>query len=187
VPGSSVEDRRLGQRLVAKELAALGEVYDLYSSAVYGVALKVTAERRAAEEVTREVFLDLWRRPGCFDANVSQLRPWLAMRAHRRAVESVRQRSRAPRNERMAIDLDRVIDVDEIVQSVLKTEEVRAALAALPEDERTAIRLAYFAGKNYREVAADLGVPDDIVKARMCSGLRRLASSLPAEVVEEER
>jgi RNA polymerase sigma-70 factor (ECF subfamily) len=168
-------------------LEALGEVYDLYGAAVYGVALKITAERRAAEEVTREVFLELWRRPGCFDPSGSPLRPWLAMRAHRRAVESARRRKRTAPSEQMVIDLDRPIDLDEIIQSVLKTEEVRTALAALPEDERTAIRLAYFAGKNYREVAADLDVPEATVRARMCSGLRRLASSLPAEAVEEER
>jgi Sigma-70, region 4 len=61
------------------------------------------------------------------------------------------------------------------------------ALAALPEDQRTAIRLAYFAGKTYQQVAAALDLPEDTVKARMCSGLRRVASSVHVAVVEEER
>ena len=79
-----------------------------------------------------------------------------------------------------------MIDVDEAVQSVLNTEEVSAALAALPEDERTAIRLAYFGGKTYREVASDLGIPEDVVKSRLHSGLVRMTGSLHTEDVGQD-
>lgn len=187
MPGSSVEDRRLYQRLRGKELDALGAIYDMYGGVVYGVVLKVTGEHAAAESLTREVFVDLWRHPEGFDPSRSPLRPWLAMQAHRRAVETVRVRAAiSGQGERMVVGADRVIDVDEVIQSILRAEEVRTALAALPEDQRTAIRLAYFAGRTYQQVAAALDVPEDAVKARMCSGLRRLASPEHVEIVEEE-
>jgi RNA polymerase sigma factor (sigma-70 family) len=169
-------------------LDALGEVYDMYGAVVYGVALKVTGERAEAEALTREVFLDLWRHPERFDPSRSPLRPWLAMLAHRRAVEAVRARAAPSRQgDGMVASSGRVLDLDEIMQSIIRAEEVRAALAALPEDQRTAIRLAYFAGKTYQQVAAALDLPEDTVKARMCSGLRRVASSVHVAVVEEER
>ena len=183
-PNSSVEDRRLRQRLLARELDALGEVYDRYGAVVYGVAMTVTAERDAADGVTQETFLDLWRQPERFDPSRGPLRPWLAMVAHCRAVETVRDRIAGQgRDQQLAIPVDRVLDIDEIAQSVLSTEEVRTALGALPEDERTAIRLAYFAGKTYRQVAAELDVGEDMIKARIDGGLRRMASSLHAEVI----
>jgi RNA polymerase sigma factor (sigma-70 family) len=183
-PNSSVEDRRFYQRLVARELDALGEVYDRYVAVVYGVAMTVTADRGAADGVTQEVFLDLWRQPERFDPSRGPLRPWLAMLAHRRAVETVRDRNIGPAgDQRSAMSVDRVVDIDEIAQSVLNTEEVRTALGALPEDERAAIRLAYFAGKTYCQVAAELDVAAEVIKARIDSGLRRLARSLHVEVV----
>jgi RNA polymerase sigma factor (sigma-70 family) len=182
-PNSSVEDRRLYQRLVARELDALGEVYDRYVAVVYGVAMTVTADRGAADGVTHEVFLDLWRHPEHFDPSGGPLRPWLAMRAHRRAVETVRNHILGQgRDHRSAISDDRVLDIDEIAHSVLNTEEVRAALGALPEDERAAIRLAYFGGKTYRQVAAELDVAEDMIKVRIDRGLRRMTRSLHNEV-----
>src|ERR1700737_5174712 len=131
-PPPSVEDRRLRQRLVARELDALGEVYDRYVAVVYGVAMTVTAERDAADGVTQETFLDLWRQPERFDPSRGPLRPWLAMAAHRRAVETVRDRiaGQGP-DQQLAIPVDRVLDIDEIAQSVLSTEEVRTALGGL--------------------------------------------------------
>jgi RNA polymerase sigma factor (sigma-70 family) len=148
----------------------------------------VAGERRAAEASTCEVFLDLWRHPERFDPSRGPLRPWLAMLAHRRAIESVRLRaSTPPPDQDVMVDLDCVIDIDEIIQSTLRTEEVRAAVAALPEDERTAIRMAYFAGRTYRQLAADLDVPERTIKARMSSGLRQVAASVHAEVAEEGR
>jgi RNA polymerase sigma factor (sigma-70 family) len=183
-PNSSVEDRRLYQRLVARELDALGEVYDRYVDVVYGVAMTVTADPDAADGVTHEVFLGLWRHPERFDPCGGPLRPWLAMLSHRRAVESVRDRTTGQgRDLRSANSFARVLDIDEIAHSVLNTEEVRAALGALPEDERAAIRLAYFGGKTYRQVAAELDVADDIVKARIDRGLRHMTTSLHTEVV----
>jgi RNA polymerase sigma factor (sigma-70 family) len=179
VPSASLGDRNLRHRLIVRDVDALGEVYSLYAAVVYGVAIRVTADPGTAEEVTRGVFLGLWRHPERFDPDQDRLRPWLARLAHEQAVAALRQATAArQRDERAAADDEWVIDIDEAVDAVVNTQQVRAALAALAEDEQGPIRMAYFAGKTYREVAVELGIADDTVKSRMYSGLRRMADAL---------
>jgi RNA polymerase sigma-70 factor (ECF subfamily) len=169
------------------DLDALGQAYDTYAAVVYGMALNITSDSRLAEDVTQAVFLGLWRRPERFDPDQKPLRPWLAERAHHLAMLARREAAATTRRDEQASEDDaRVIDIDEALQSVLRTEEVQAALAVLPDDERNAIRLAYFGGKTYREVAIELGAADDIIKARMFSGLRRMADSLGTEVARSD-
>jgi RNA polymerase sigma-70 factor (ECF subfamily) len=187
VPSASLGDRNLRHRLVVRDVEALGEVYDLYAAVVYGLAFKVSTDRGLAEQVTQVVFLDLWRRPERFDPGHGPLRPWLANQTHRHATLAVRQAAaNRRRDQQAAVEDDRAIDIDEAVQSVLKTEEVRAALAALPDDERSAIRQAYFGGKTYWEVAVEVGVAEDTITARLSSGLHRMSDSLRPEVVEQD-
>ncbi len=186
MPNTSFGDRKLHQRLAAKDVNALGEAYDRYASVVYGVALRVLVERSAAELATKEVFLELWRRPQRFDPDRGPLRAWLAALAHRTAVAAVHEQAASRRRHESTV-MDTVVDIDETIQSVISTEEVRAALAGLPEDERAPIRLAYFGGRTYRQVAADLGIDEETVKARMHSGLWRMTHAISADVGERDR
>src|SRR5215471_2717941 len=78
-------------RLVAGDDAALGEVYDQFSSLVYGLALRVIGDARAAEDVSQDVFVWLWERPTAFDPERGSLRSWLGTLTHRRAVDYVRR------------------------------------------------------------------------------------------------
>src|SRR5215475_8467849 len=71
---------------------AMAELYDRYSSVVYAVALRVLGNAAAAEDVLQEVFLQLWRNPGSFDASRGNLAPWLAVIARNRAVDGLRKR-----------------------------------------------------------------------------------------------
>ena len=82
------------RRLAAGDEEALGEVYDAYAPLVFGLALRVTRSREAAEDVTQEVFAFLWERPLVFDPAKGPLRTWLGTLAHRRAVEVVRREER---------------------------------------------------------------------------------------------
>jgi RNA polymerase sigma factor (sigma-70 family) len=187
VPSSSLGDRNLRHRLILRDVDALGEIYGLYAPVVYGVAMRIAIDKGAAEEVTRAVFLDLWRHPQRFDPDQDRLRPWLARVAHEQAVAALREATAIRRrDERAADDGDWIIDIDEAVGAVVNTEQMRAALAALAEDEQGPIRMAYFAGKTYREVAAELGIAEDIVKSRMYSGLRRMADALHPPLLRDE-
>jgi RNA polymerase sigma factor (sigma-70 family) len=175
---------RLRQRLLAHDIAALDEVYDQFAPCVFAVALRVTSDRHAAEDVTQEVLLDLWRRPERFHPERGALRPWLASIAHNRSVDWIRH-ERAARG-RDSANLGRglagaVPDVDGDVQAWMAAERLGQALSALPDCEQLAIRMAFFSSRTYRQVAAELDVPEGTIKSRIRSGLRHLSVSMYAE------
>ena len=77
-------------RLVAGDECALGECYDQYASFVYGIAVRVIGDRRAAEDVSQDVFVGLWERPAAFDPDRGSLRSYLLAQCHGRAVDLMR-------------------------------------------------------------------------------------------------
>ena len=78
------DDARMRDALTAGSADALAEVYDVHASAVYGIALRITHDHGAAEDVTQDVFVELWQRPERFDPAQAPLRGWLCMIARRR-------------------------------------------------------------------------------------------------------
>jgi RNA polymerase sigma-70 factor (ECF subfamily) len=184
VATATAEELARYQRLLGRSVEALAEIYDQYAPTVYGVALRVTNDRQAAEDVTQEVMLDLWRRPERFDPDRGGLRPWLATIAHHRSVDWIRSeqagRGRDRRNLTMILAEDAEA-ADDHVQAWMTADRVRLAVAALPESEQQAIRLAFFSGRTYRQVAADLDVAEGTIKSRIRSGLKHLSLAMYAE------
>ena len=175
-------ERDVRDRLVSGDEHALGEIYDQYASFVYGLALRVIGDPRAAEDVSQDVFVGLWERPTAFDPDRGSLRTWLGTLAHRRAVDYVRrEEARRRRAERDAARAVTAPDVEELATALVAAERVRAALDVLPSEQRRAIQLAYFGGKTYREVAAVLGIPEGTAKSRLRLGLRRIAEALESQ------
>jgi len=181
VPPSGWE-HEVRDRVVAGDDTALREVYDQYSSFVYGLAVRVIGDQRAAEDVSQDVFVAFWERPDAFDPARGSLRTWLGTLTHRRAVDHVRrEEARRRRAEREASRAVTEPDVEEMATALLTAERVRAALELLPADQRRAIQLAYFGGKTYRQVAETLGIPEGTAKSRLRLALRRIADALEAE------
>src|SRR5207302_5554753 len=89
-------------------------------------------------------------------------------------------RSEAAHDRRVRVDTvgTSIPEIQEAFESVLRADEVRAALEGLPPDERTAIRLAYFSNMTYQRVAIELGVPEGTAKSRIRVGLRRMAAAM---------
>jgi RNA polymerase sigma factor (sigma-70 family) len=175
-------ERRTRQRLLAGDESALGDCYDQYASFVYGLVLRVVRDPKAAEDVSQDVFLHLWEKPGCFDPAKGALRTWLGTLAHRRAVDHVRREE--ARRRRDGLERTRMTptpDVEEMAMALMTAERVRAALEELPTEQREAIRLAYFEGKTYREVAVVMGIPEGTAKSRLRLALRRVATTLESE------
>ena len=169
-------------RVVAGDDAALREVYDQYASFVYGIAMRVIGDSRAAEDVSQDVFVGFWERPAAFDPERGSLRTWLGTLTHRRAVDHVRrEEARRRRAEREAGRALAAPDVEEMATALLTAERVRAAVDVLPEEQRRAVQLAYFGGKTYRQVAEVLDIPEGTAKSRLRLALRRIADALEAE------
>jgi RNA polymerase sigma-70 factor, ECF subfamily len=164
--------------------SALAEVYRRHGGAVYGMAQRVLGSDGRAEEVTQDVFVDLWRRPERFDPARGSLRSFLLTVAHSRAIDVVRaDSSRATREERHARrTATGDYDLENQVWDLAVADQVKQAVAALPEAERQAIELAYFGGHTYREVAALLREAEGTVKSRIRRGLRRMGDALTEEM-----
>jgi RNA polymerase sigma factor (sigma-70 family) len=185
-PRSAAWEQTLRDRLVAGDEAALCELYDQFASFVFGLAVRVTNDQRAAEDVAQEVFIQVWERPASFDPTRGTMRAWLGTLAHRRAVDWVRREEAVRRRaQREALALPTPPDIEEMATALALAERVRMAVDALPGDQRTAVRLAYFAGKTYREVADELGIPEGTAKSRLRVGLRRVAEALEQEGISQ--
>lgn len=158
--------------------SAFSDLYDEVAPMVYGMALRITRAPAFAEEVSQEVFVQIWQQAGRFDRSKGSAKSWIATLAHRRAVDAVR------RNQ-SAMDRDAAVPVDTpgpdaAEQAVVADEHdrVRAALGGLSEVQREAITLAYYGGLTYREVAERLDSPVGTVKTRIRDGLHQLRSHL---------
>jgi RNA polymerase sigma-70 factor (ECF subfamily) len=159
---------------------ALAEIYRRHGGAVYGLARRILRSDAPAEEVTQEVFLDLWNQPEKFDAQRGTLRSYLLARTHGKAVDLIRsEEARRQREERLSRQTATAgYDIDHEVWDMAVAGQVQEALGTLPEELRHPIQLAYFGGHTYREVARILNQPEGTVKSRIRSGLGRLRASL---------
>ena len=156
--------------------SAFAEFYGHMSALVYGTVLKILRDPAMSEEVTQEVFVELWRLAPRFDAGRGTARSWAATIAHRRAVDRVRS-EQSSRNRDAVEHRQAERPRDEVVEEVvdrLDRSRVVEALDQLTGPQREAVALAYYGGHTYREVAALLGVPEGTIKTRIRDGLIKL-------------
>jgi len=160
--------------------SAFGELYDATSALVHGIVLKVVRDPSQAEEITQEVFVEIWRLAPRYETDRGSVKSWIATIAHRRAVDRVRsEQSHRDRTEVVGRQVERDHDsVSELVLDRLDRTRVIAALDLLTDDQRAAVELAYFGGHTYREVAVLLGAAEGTVKGRIRDGLIKLRDHL---------
>jgi RNA polymerase sigma-70 factor (ECF subfamily) len=160
---------------------AFEELYDAAAARIHGLVLRVVRDRAQAEEVTQEVFLDIWRTSARFDASLGSPLGWMLTIAHRKAVDRVRSAQSASDREGVygSRNQDRSFDVTaESAESRLEAQRVHQAMGSLTETQRGAVELAYLGGYTHTEVAALLGVPLGTAKTRIRDGLIRLRDTL---------
>ncbi len=187
---------------------AFAALYDRHAAGVHGVALRMTGDRGAAEEVVQETFLALWNRAEAFDPAVASLATWLRSIARNRAVDRLRAAGRRPRlvalpggvgEDEAAASMERLDpglavlggaarDPDPVlaVEGVEARELIAEALSGMPDDERTVILLAYQQELSQSEIAERLGWPLGTVKTRTRRALARLRGVLTAAEAGDE-
>lgn len=156
--------------------AAFGALFDALGSAVYGLARRVIRDPARAEEVSQEVFMQVWQTAARYDAARGSAKSWVLTLAHRRAVDAVRH-DQAATNRENKYDWSNGPDYDEVAETVtvsLEHEQVRRCLDGLTDLQREAVTLAYYQGYTYAEVATTLGANTATVKTRMRDGIVRL-------------
>ena len=169
------------ERIASGDQRAFAELYDLLSSRVLGLTIRLIRDRAQAEEVVQEVFLEVWQTARRFDARRGTALTWVLTMAHRRTVDRIRsaQASRDRETRQGIRDFRPEYDsVSETVELRLEHERVRRAMDRLTALQREAVLLAYYGGYTSGEVAEMLHVPVGTVKTRMRDGLIRLRDEL---------
>ncbi len=174
----------LGDQLLAAargDAAAFTELYESLSPRVYGLVQRVLHDAHQSEEVTQEVFLEIWQTSTRFDPTRGSAPSWVMTLAHRRAVDRVRSAESSRRRDTTDVERGRTDPVDETATSAhasLDAQEVRAALGTLPDFQRQALELAYFGGHTHLEVSRLMRIPLGTAKTRIRDGLVRLRDAL---------
>jgi RNA polymerase sigma-70 factor (ECF subfamily) len=186
----TLQDSQLVALVAEKDADALEVLYDRYGKVSYSLARRIVADETLAQDVVQEVFLSIWRDAGRFDAARGTVSTYLLAMTHHRAVDVVRReenlRRRRTTDEALEFEPDPKPGVEDNVEAAERRDQVRAALAELPEAQREALALAYFGGYTQREVASLVGVPLGTVKTRMAAGMRKLKDALHEPGLSEE-
>jgi RNA polymerase sigma-70 factor (ECF subfamily) len=176
-----VSDTDLLHAIARGDEAALAALYDRYSAILLGLLLRILRDRPEAEDVLQEVFLQVWRRAQDFDEARGRGFTWLVTLARSRAIDRLRSidaRVRAAEAAQREAQEETTADAADDVLHSEQRAVVQAALARLPEEQRRALRLAYYDGLTQSEIAARLNQPLGTIKTRMRSGLIKLRELL---------
>ena len=157
---------------------ALHAIYERAHRPVYTFIVRITANRETAEELTLDVFHDVWRRASQYDPANGTVLGWIMNQARSRAIDQLRFEQRKKRVAPAADDASQkkqpAPDAHDLVAFKQQAEALRNALTSLTADERQAIEAAFFSELTYPEVAARLQTPLGTIKTRIRSGLQKL-------------
>lgn len=173
----------LVQSIAAGNQLALHALYERSHRLVFTLIMRITANRETAEELTVDVFYDVWRRAPHYDAANGTVLGWIMNQARSRALDRLRFDNRKKRKH--SGDVEPPIEVAADARAVLELREqrelLRTAVAKLTDGERQAIETTFFAGFTHAEAAVRLNQPVGTIKTRIRSGLHKLRETLTAE------
>ena len=173
--------------LVARQDPLAFEVfYDRHSGAAYSLAYRIVGGRTAAEDVTQEALLSIWRSGARYDRARGSVRSWTLGIVRNRAIDMLRKES--GRSPKLAAGGDEILErraAEELTDTEAvrreTAQEVRGAIKELPDDQSRVIELAYFGGFSHSEIAEMLNEPLGTIKGRMRLGMDKIRATL-AEV-----
>ena len=173
--------QRLLEKVATGDREAFAALYDEMAPRVLGLVIRLLRDHSQSEEVTQEIFLEVWQNAARFDASKGGAVTWILTMTHRRAVDRVRA-SQASRDRDVKIGIrDFQSDYDNVAETVqvrIEHERVEKAMSRLTELQRQAVTLAYYGGFSHSEVAEKLSVPIGTVKTRLRDGMIRLRDEL---------
>lgn len=181
------DDASLIALIAQAQTDALNKLYERYNRLVFSVAMAIVADRAVAEEVTLDVFVQVWQRASTYRPEQAQVRTWLIAITRHHAIDILRMQK--SRHEANTVNLDEISTSDgppahgleEGVQLSIQRKRVREMVAQLPANQREALVLAYFRGYTQSQIAEALKQPLGTIKTRI-----RLAMQKLKQLLEED-
>ena len=176
-------DEELMPLIGAKDPEAFAVLYDRHGGVAYSLAYRIVGKAGAAEDVTQEAFISIWRSGARYDRARGSVRSWMLSIVRNRAIDALRAGSgKAPK---LDFDDDAVLEqrpaTERTEEQAMRREtagELRGALGKLPGEQAKVIELAYYGGFSQSEISRMLGVPLGTVKGRMRLGLEKIRGEL---------
>ena len=166
------------RRMASGDESALAVLYDRHATAIYSLALRITRRPEDAEDVTQQVFTQAWRTATGYDRTRGAVAAWLLMMARSRAIDCLRRRDPArdgtADDSQLAAIPDPTPSVEYVVATREQVERVSEAMAALPDEQRRTLELAYYEGLTQLEIASRTSTPLGTVKTRVRTALMSL-------------
>jgi RNA polymerase sigma-70 factor (ECF subfamily) len=175
-------------RAAEGDQTALAALYDETSALVYGLALRILRDHYAAEDVTIDVYAQVYRQVSSYDTNRGTPSAWLLTLTRSRAIDRLRQEAQRREREEPLEATTRLPSLTAGPEEYSATTELRRlvqrALALLTPEQRQVIELAYYSGLSHNEIAAKLGQPLGTVKTRIRTGMMLLREDLRSLLTE---
>ena len=175
-----LEDRQIINLIASMDKAALEALYGRYSTSVYSLAMYMLRNEALAQEVTQEIFLNIWLKAGSFNSDRGEPRSWIMSVAHHKVVDLIRSRRRStimtdPADyETLDLLPSGQVSTEEQVDRNLERERIMKAMEVLPEAQREVILMAYFEGYSQSAMADKLGQPLGTIKTRVRLAMQKL-------------
>ena len=187
---SRLSDEDLMAVVDRKDPDAFEALYDRHGGAAYSLAYRIVGDAALAEDTTQEAFLSIWRSKARFDRARGSVRSWVLSVVRNRAIDALRRGGiNAPKldhDDEAALEAREAperTDVEAIRRET--SDELRAALESLPEEQSKVIKLAYFGGFSHSEISEMINQPLGTVKGRMRLGLEKIRAEI-AEAISPE-
>ena len=171
------------RRVASADQGALGELYDATSPTVFGLVLRIVGDYSVAEEVTLDVYTQVWRLASAYLEDKGSPLTWLLMLARSRAIDHLRSRARRVKAQELPIEVafdhsHPSPDPETAAISGSRRKIVRDILADLEPEQIAMLQLAFFEGLSHGEIAARTGIPLGTVKTRIRTAMMRMRELL---------
>ncbi|HEX8806622.1 MAG TPA: sigma-70 family RNA polymerase sigma factor [Candidatus Aquilonibacter sp.] len=173
------DDEALAAGFAAKERWAFDEAYARFGKLLYSTAYHVLGNAEDAQDCVQDALARVWRSPDSYTHSRGAVRSFLTVCVRNEAITRLRSKQRRRKlEERVAGEPQEHDDLGDV--DVIEHDRLRAALRALPPEQRRPLELAYFEYKTHVEIARELSEPLGTIKSRIASGLRKLGAALGA-------
>lgn len=170
----SMQDNDIINALKAGDKAALGQVYDRYGAALYGVVLRIVQLPEAAEEVVQDVFVKIFRNIGSFDETKGRFYTWAMNVARNTAIDATRTSEFKNRQKTDQFEFVVYSQSHPSTSTAVETIGLRELVNTLDEKYRKVIDLAYFQGYTQMEIEQEMNIPIGTVKTRLRLAIKEL-------------